>query len=81
MRHNGIPALLAAHPSIRRVAFNGHKAKAVFESHPIHHGLIVEGPTPALTYHVLPSSSRANTQPVAAKAAEWRRVLFSQGDE
>lgn len=67
-RPNDVPALLAAH-AIGRVAFIGAKAHKAFLCH--HPQL-----APTVELCILPSSSRANAQPVASKAAEWRRVLL-----
>ena len=68
-RHNDIAGLLEARPSIQLIAFIGAKARAAFERH-------CGSAAAAATLVVLPSSSRANTQPIASKAVEWRRVLF-----
>lgn len=68
-RPNAIPSFLAAHPSISRVAFVGAKAKAAFERH---HAQLAK----SMDLCVLPSSSRANAQPLGVKAAAWRRALL-----
>lgn len=71
--YNDLPALLAAFPSIQRIGFIGAKAKATYDRSEYADAL--DG---VVTLHVLPSSSRANAQPVAAKAEAWRRVLFDK---
>lgn len=70
-RHNDCGALLAAHPTITRIGFIGARAKAAFDRCPA--GLAPE--RGGVQLRVLPSSSRANTQPLASKAAEWRRLI------
>lgn len=73
-RPNDVPALLQAHPDIDTIAFIGGKARATFAHHqPTLMGAVAQG---KLSLHVLPSSSRANTQLIAAKAAAWHRVLL-----
>jgi G:T/U-mismatch repair DNA glycosylase len=71
-RHNDCGALLAAHPTITRIGFIGARAKAAFDRCPA--GLAPE--RGGVQLRVLPSSSRANTQPLASKAAEWRRLIM-----
>lgn len=70
---NDIGALLAAHPSIRALCFNGQKAEAVFRRH------VLPGleQADALELHGLPSTSPANAGiPLATKLERWR-VLAS----
>jgi len=71
-RYNDVPSLLRAHPTITRIGFIGAKAKATYERG--HGGGVLAGS--AVTLHVLPSSSRANTQPLATKAAAWRQFIL-----
>ena len=71
-RYNDVPALLRAHPTITRIGFIGAKAKATYERG--HGGGVLAGS--AITLHVLPSSSRANAQPLATKAAVWRQFIL-----
>lgn len=71
-RYNDVPALLRAHPTITRIGFIGAKAKATYERG--HGGGVLAGSS--VTLHVLPSSSRANTQPLATKAAAWRQFIL-----
>jgi TDG/mug DNA glycosylase family protein len=70
-RPNDLPAFLAAHPSVRRLAFNGQQAAAEARRH--FPELMAGGGHQVV---VLPSSSRGNTHMGAdAKLAEWRKVV------
>ena len=71
-RHNDVPALLAAYPSIICIGFIGTRSRAAFDRRPANFALV----SSAVQLKVLPSSSRANTQPLATKAADWRRVIM-----
>jgi len=65
---NEIDALLAAHPFIRTVCFNGQKAHALFRRH--------FRQRPDITYHPLPSTSPANAScPFERLCQEWRPRL------
>ncbi|MBL0028691.1 MAG: DNA-deoxyinosine glycosylase [Rhodanobacteraceae bacterium] len=64
---NDVPGLLAAHPSIRRILFNGHKAASSLRRH--FPGWSVEGT-------VLPSTSPAHASIAASGKSEiWRRAV------
>ena len=73
-RPNDISAFLQAYPSIMTIAFIGSKAHATFARH---NSQLTNGNGMTMRLVVLPSSSRANAQPLAQKAVEWRRVLLS----
>jgi hypoxanthine-DNA glycosylase len=65
--HNRIEHLLRDFPDLRAIAFNGSTASAT--------GRKLIGEVPAnLTLIDLPSSSAANTRPLAEKAAAWSRL-------
>ena len=63
--HNPLQDLLDTHPDLQAIAFNGRAAAAV--------GHRLLGDT-QLTLIDLPSSSAANTQSFAAKAAVWAQL-------
>jgi TDG/mug DNA glycosylase family protein len=65
--HNQIAHLLHDFPDLRAIAFNGSTAATVGRT------LIGEAP-PHLELIDLPSSSAANTRPLAEKAAVWSRL-------
>ena len=68
---NDIGALLAAHPSIRALCFNGKKAEELFRRHVLPE---LEHPD-GLALHGLPSTSPANAGiPLATKLERWRVV-------
>jgi hypoxanthine-DNA glycosylase len=71
---NDLPDLLADHPSLRAVAFNGQKAAQGFARHITPR---LDPPMRArLTLLPLPSTSPANAaQPRQAKLAQWRAAL------
>jgi len=65
--HNQIEHLLHDFPNLRAIAFNGSAASLV--------GRKLIGGTPThLALIDLPSSSAANTRPLAEKAAAWARI-------
>ncbi|MGI8706006.1 MAG: DNA-deoxyinosine glycosylase [Sphingomicrobium sp.] len=64
--HNPLAHYLAGFPELEAVAFNGAAAAAI--------GRRLVGAMTHLTFVDLPSSSPANTQPYAEKAAEWSRL-------
>lgn len=65
--HNAIAKLLREFPSVRAIAFNGTTAGVA--------GRRAMGvPPQGLTLIDLPSSSAANTRPLANKAREWARL-------
>lgn len=66
-QHNRIAHLLDAFPELRVIAFNGAAAAAIGRK------LIGEA-ADAVALIDLPSSSAANTRPLAEKVAEWRRL-------
>ena len=65
--HNQIEHLLHDYPDLRAIAFNGSTAASVGRR------LICE-PPPGLALIDLPSSSAANTRPLAQKAAAWAKI-------
>lgn len=68
---NDIPALLATHPQIRQIFFNGGAAEATFRRH---HAAILKRPD--LTFVRLPSTSPAHASlSYAQKCAVWRAAL------
>jgi len=67
---NELPAFLAAHPRIRRVAFNGAGAEKLFGR-----WVLPRLAADDLEFVRLPSTSPAHTLPLARKAAAWRRLL------
>ena len=70
MRVNDIPGLLAAHPGIHTVLFNGLFAETVFRSR------IGAAGHRAVTLRRMPSTSPANAaRPYAEKLAAWREAL------
>jgi len=62
--HNAIPRLLASHPSIEKVVFNGTKAGSAAR--------LIEGNVACV---IAPSTSPAHTMPYAKKLAAWKRAL------
>ena len=64
--HNAIDRLLHDYPSLQAIAFNGATAAAI--------GRRLIGSAHALSLIDLPSSSAANTRPLADKAAVWTPV-------
>ena len=65
--HNRIAHLLRDFPDLRAIAFNGSTAAAVGRR-------LIGEPPPHVTLLDLPSSSAANTRPLAEKAAAWSRL-------
>jgi hypoxanthine-DNA glycosylase len=65
--HNQIEHLLRDFPDLRAIAFNGGTAALVGRQ-------LVGDPPPGLSLVDLPSSSAANTRPLAEKAAAWSRL-------
>jgi hypoxanthine-DNA glycosylase len=63
-QHNRIEHLLHKFPEVRAIAFNGATAAAVGRK-------LIGGPPPAISLIDLPSSSAANTRPLAEKAELW----------
>jgi hypoxanthine-DNA glycosylase len=79
---NDIAGLLAQHPAIEQICFNGAKSAAIFRR------LVLPwlpAAVCAVTRHVLLSTSPACTRPRVEKLAVWRRslayVLGLQGNE
>jgi TDG/mug DNA glycosylase family protein len=71
---NGITEVLAVHPSIRAVFFNGSKAEQAFRRHV----LPALAPTVArLQFVRLPSTSPARAIPFEAKLMAWRHAFDS----
>ncbi|MBQ4278453.1 MAG: DNA-deoxyinosine glycosylase [Rikenellaceae bacterium] len=68
-RPNAIAALIARHPAIRAVAFNGQPAARLFRRH------IGTIDGRELDYLVLPSTSPAYAIPFERKLAGWRAIL------
>jgi len=67
---NDIEGLLQKHPKIKTILFNGKESYKYFDRKFKH----LEG----ITYHVLPSTSPANTIGFDKKLEAWRKALFSQ---
>ncbi len=65
--HNRIGHLLHDFPDLRAIAFNGSTAAAVGRK-------LIGAPPTGLRLLDLPSSSAANTQPFANKAAAWAEL-------
>ena len=66
-QHNRIEQLLHEFPDLTAIAFNGSTAAAVGRR-------LIGTPPPHLQLIDLPSSSAANTRPIADKAREWSRL-------
>ena len=66
-QHNRIAQLLHEFPDLTAIAFNGSTAAAVGRR-------LIGTPPPHLQLIDLPSSSAANTRPIADKAREWSRL-------
>jgi TDG/mug DNA glycosylase family protein len=62
--HNRIQHLLRDFPELRAIAFNGSTAAAAGRR-------LIGEPAPQVSLIDLPSSSAANTRPLAEKAAAW----------
>jgi hypoxanthine-DNA glycosylase len=62
--HNRIDHLLHDFPELRAIAFNGSTSAAAGRK-------LIGEPPPGITLIHLPSSSAANTRPLAEKAALW----------
>lgn len=67
---NDIEGLLKKHPKIKTILFNGKESYKYFDRKFKH----LEG----ITYHVMPSTSPANTIGFDKKLEAWRKALFSQ---
>ena len=67
---NDLPAFLEQHPNIRVIGFNGGEAQRIFTR-----SLLPRLDASGLAFVRLPSTSPAHTLPLAAKAAQWRRLL------
>jgi hypoxanthine-DNA glycosylase len=65
--HNQIEHLLHDFPDLRAIAFNGSTAAARGRK-------LIGDPPPGITLMDLPSSSAANTRPLAEKAASWAQL-------
>ncbi|MFL6720900.1 MAG: DNA-deoxyinosine glycosylase [Sphingomonas sp.] len=63
-QHNRVEHLLHDFPDLQVIAFNGTTAAAAGRK-------LIGAPPPGLTLVDLPSSSAANTRPLADKAAAW----------
>jgi TDG/mug DNA glycosylase family protein len=71
VRANDFAAFFRAHPRIRRVYFNGHKAEELFRRHV----LPALGPEFGLVYECLPSTSPAHAGMTFAKKLDrWTRI-------
>jgi hypoxanthine-DNA glycosylase len=66
-QHNQVEHLLRDFPELRAIAFNGTAAAAIGRR-------IIGDPPAGIALIGLPSSSAANTRPLAAKAEEWSRL-------
>lgn len=66
-QHNRIEQLLHEFPDLTAIAFNGTTAAAVGRR-------LIGTPPPNVQLIDLPSSSAANTRPIADKAREWSRL-------
>jgi len=62
--HNRLHQLLEDFPGLRAIAFNGSTAATAGRK-------LIGEPPPSITLIDLPSSSAANTRPLAEKAAAW----------
>jgi len=65
--HNRIVHLLGDYPDLRAIAFNGTTAAQAGRR-------LIGDPPPNLALIDLPSSSAANTRPLAEKAAAWSQL-------
>jgi TDG/mug DNA glycosylase family protein len=65
--HNQIEHLLRDFPDLRAIAFNGGTAARIGRQ-------LIGDPPPGVSLIDLPSSSAANTRPLAEKAAAWSRL-------
>ncbi|MFC2095896.1 DNA-deoxyinosine glycosylase [Candidatus Bipolaricaulota bacterium] len=70
---NDIEELLAAHPTIYAVFFNGAKAEEAFRRHVL--PSLPQEVTAALRFERLPSTSPAHTILVAEKTRQWQMIL------
>jgi double-stranded uracil-DNA glycosylase len=69
---NDLPAFLGEHPQIRRICFNGAKAKALFARHVLPR----LAPSPEVHYVRLPSTSPANASlRWSEKLQAWQAIL------
>lgn len=64
---NDFEALFAEFPTIKIIIFNGKEAHRFF--------IRKFGEIPGITYHVMPSTSPANTMKFETKLANWSEVL------
>jgi double-stranded uracil-DNA glycosylase len=73
--HNQIEHLLRDFPELRAIGFNGSAAAAVGRK-------LIGEPPPRVALIDLPSSSAANTRPLAEKARDWSRLAqFCPADQ
>ncbi len=69
VRPNAVRALLEEHRAIAVVLFNGQTAEKIFKKN------IGLDAAPAVTFHVLPSTSPANAVKYEVKFEKWRNVI------
>ena len=74
---NDIANLLAKHPSIRAIAFNGAKAERAFTRHV--HPSLPDARRNRLERFRLPSTSPAHAVLMERKLKAWRRILLPLG--
>lgn len=67
VQHNRIERLLHDFPDLRAIAFNGSTASAVGRK-------LIGDPPQSIALIDLPSSSAANTRPLAEKTAAWSQL-------
>jgi hypoxanthine-DNA glycosylase len=66
-QHNAIEHLLNDYAELRAIGFNGSTAAVIGRK-------LIGNPPARVTLIDLPSSSAANTRPIAEKAAAWNRL-------
>ncbi|MDD3244079.1 MAG: DNA-deoxyinosine glycosylase [Eubacteriales bacterium] len=74
-RPNDIAGLLAAHPAVQAVIFNGKGAQKLFEKH------IGTKSLPGITFFCAPSTSPAYTLGYAEKKTAWHNILNEAMEE
>jgi hypoxanthine-DNA glycosylase len=65
---NDIPGLLASHPKIKKIVFNGQQSHKFF--------MKKFGPMDGIDFYVMPSTSPANTVKFEDKRKAWATVLL-----
>ena len=72
-RENDIENLLKSYPNIKTIIFNGKESHRFFQRKFSH----IAG----VTYHVMPSTSPANTMSFERKLELWKSALLESGED